>query len=67
MIFKTVCGIFLKINRSQDIYVCEKIVPHNKIINKTRSTKNKENPAQRFGDNCLTNHLVKFLQDRIKP
>ena len=23
--------------------------------------------AHRFGDNYLTNHLVKFLQDRIKP
>ena len=38
-----------------------------KIINKSRSTKNQENSAQSFGDNYLTNHLVKFLQDRIKP
>ena len=44
-----------------------KIVLHNKIINKTRSTKNQENSMHRFGDNYLTNHLVKFLQVRIKP
>ena len=24
-------------------------------------------PAHLFGDSYLTNHLVKFLQDRIKP
>ena len=42
-------------------------VLHNKIINKTRSAKNQENFAHRFGDNYLTNHLVKFQQDRIKP
>ena len=42
-------------------------VLHNKIINKTRSTKNPENSAHRFVDNCLTNHPAKFLQDRIKP
>ena len=42
-------------------------VLHNKIINKTRSTKNPENSANRFVDNCLTNHPAKFLQDRIKP
>ena len=40
---------------------------HNKIINKIRSTKNQENSACHFGDNYLTNHLVKFLQVRIKP
>ena len=44
-----------------------KIAVHNKIINKTQSTKNQENSAQRFGDNYLTNHLLRFLQDRIKP
>ena len=44
-----------------------KIVLYNQIINKTRSTKNQENSAHRFGHNYLTNHLVKFLQDRIKP
>ena len=38
-----------------------------KIINKSRSTKNQENSTQSFGDNYLTNHLVKFLQDMIKP
>ena len=40
---------------------------HEKIINKTWTTKNQENSAQRFEDNYLTNHLVKFLQDRNKP
>ena len=44
-----------------------KIVLQNKIINKTRSTKKQENSAHRIGDNYLTNHLVKFLQDSIKP
>ena len=44
-----------------------KIVLHNRIIDKTRSKKNQENSAHRFGDNYLTNHLVKFWQDRIKP
>ena len=43
-----------------------KFVHHNKTINKSRSTKGPENSAQRF-DNYLTNHLVKFRQDRIKP
>ena len=38
-----------------------------KIHNKTRSTKNLENVALQFGDNYLTNHLVKILEDRIKP
>ena len=40
---------------------------HNKVIDKTRSSKNKENSADRFVDNYLTSHLTKFLQDRIKP
>ena len=26
-----------------------------------------ENSAHLFGENCLTNHLAKFLQGRIKP
>ena len=26
-----------------------------------------KNSAGRFGENYLTNHLAKFLQDRIKP
>ena len=42
-----------------------KIVLQNKIINKTRLTKNQENSAHSFGDNYLTNHLVKFLLDKI--
>ena len=44
-----------------------KIVLLHKIINETRLTKKQENSAQRFGDNYVTDHLVKFLQDRIKP
>ena len=43
------------------------IFTYHKIINKTWSTENQENSPHRFGDNYLTNHLVKFLQDRIKP
>ena len=34
-----------------------KIVLPNKGINKTRSTKNQENSAHRFGDNYFPNHL----------
>ena len=72
IIFKTVSGNFLIINRSQDVSVSvilrfRKMVLHNKIINKTRSRKNQENYTYRFVDNYLTNHLAKFLQDRIKP
>ena len=44
-----------------------KIALHNKTINKTRSTNYQENSADRFVNNYLTNHLAKFLQDRIKP
>ena len=40
---------------------------HDCTFNKTRLTKNQENSAHRFVDNYLTNHLAKFLQDRIKP
>ena len=40
---------------------------HNKIIDKTRSTKNQENSAHRFVDNYLTNHHATFLSDTIKP
>ena len=36
-------------------------------VNKTRSTKKQENSALDFGDDYLTNHLVKFRQDKIKP
>ena len=43
-----------------------KIDLHNKIINKSRSTKNKENSAHGFGHDYLTNHLLNFLQDGIK-
>ena len=43
----------------------QKMVLHNKIINKTRLTKNQENSAQRFVDNYLTNHLVKFVKAHL--
>ena len=29
--------------------------------------KQQENSVHGFGDNSLTNHLVKLLQDKIKP
>ena len=44
-----------------------KIVLRNKIIDKTQKPKNQENYTQNLGENYLTNHLYKFLQDRIKP
>ena len=44
-----------------------KIALHNKIINKAWSIKNQENSTHSFGDNHLTNHVIKFLQDGIKP
>ena len=70
--FKTVSGNFLKINGSRDIQPLvilrfRKIVLQNKTINKTQSTKNQKNYAHCLGENCPTDHLVKFLQDRIKP
>ena len=69
---KPCAEIFLKINGYRDINVSvivrfPKIVLHNKITNKIWYIKNQENSAHGFGDNYLTNHLVKFLQDRIKP
>ena len=57
----------LEIFRFSVILRFRKMILHNKIINKTRSTKNQENSAHRFVDNYRTNHLAKFLQDRIKP
>ena len=42
------------------------MVLHNKIINKTWSTKNQGNSAYRFVDNYFIN-LAIFLQDRDKP
>ena len=73
MIFKTMGGFFFFLNKCVSRYLSfgDFKVPnncsHNKIINKIRSTKNQENSACHFGDNYLTNHLVKFLQVRIKP
>ena len=71
-IFKTACDFLKKINGSRDISVLvilrfRKIVLHHKIINKILMTKKQENSAGRFGENYLINHLVKFLQDKIKP
>ena len=70
IIFKTLCGIFFKRNDSRDTSVSvilrfRKLVLHNKIMNKTRSTKNWENSAHCLGDNYIKNHLVKFLHDQI--
>ena len=72
MTYQTACGNFLKINRSRYIQLSlifwfQKTVLCHKTINKTRSTKNQENFAHCFRDNYLTNHLVKFLQDRFNP
>ena len=69
---KRCANFFFLINRSRDIEVLVilrfgKMVRYNKIINKTRSTKNQENSAHHFVDDYLTNFLAKFLQDRIKP
>ena len=63
------CGNLLKINGSRDsvIFRFRKVVVQHKIMNKTRSTKNQEKFVHFFGDNYLANHLVKFLQDMIKP
>ena len=42
------------------------MVLHNKIINKTRSTKNQENSAHRFGK--LSHELSrKISEDKVKP
>ena len=71
-IFKTVRGNFFEINGSRDIQLSvmlrfrQNFLLH-KIINKIRLTKKQENSAHSLGGNYLTNHLVKFLQDRIKP
>ena len=70
MIFKTVCAIFFKsmhleIFKFSLILSFQKMVLHNKIINKTRLTKNQENSAQSFVDNYLTNHLVKFVKAHL--
>ena len=39
----------------------------NKTINKMRTEKDQGNFEHIFEDDCLTNNLVKFLQDRIRP
>ena len=67
-----VYGNFWKINWYRDIlsfvdFTVPKIVLYSKIINKMWTKKDQENSTHCFGDNYLTNHLVKFLQDRIKP
>ena len=45
----------------------QKTALYNKIISKTWSTKNQGNSAHYFVEHYITNHLVKFLQERIKP
>ena len=70
--YKTMCQNFLKqmgleIFNFWWFFWFRKTVLHHKIINKTWSTKSQENSAHHFGVNYLTNHLVKFLQNRIKP
>ena len=57
----------LEIFKFRWFYTSEKLFFTIKLLKKTRSTKNQENFAHCFGDNYLTNHLVKFPQDRIKP
>ena len=44
----------------------QKIVLHNKIINKTWTTKNKKDSDQCFGENYIANHFATFLQGLIK-
>ena len=43
-----------------------KFVLHSKIINKTPTTKNQENPTYCFGESFLKKYLAKFLQDKNK-
>ena len=57
---------FKEINRSRDIKVLvilrfRRIVLHNILNNRTRTTNNQENSAHSFGENYLTDHLVNFL------
>ena len=66
------CGNIFKINESRDILnfgdiTVPEIVLHNEIIHKTQTKTYQEHSAHCFGDNYLTDHLVKVLQDRIKP
>ena len=37
-----------------------------RLLTKREGQENQENSAHHFGDNYLTNHLLKFVQDRIK-
>ena len=39
----------------------QKILLHSEIVNKMRKKKIRENSAHSFGDNYVTNHLVKSL------
>ena len=58
MISKTLCGNILSKLFSRYLSFGDFTVPKNK---------NWWASQHRFGDNYLTNHHVKFLQDRIKP
>ena len=44
----------------------QKIFRYNKISNKMLTAKNQAGSTHCFGENYLTNHLAKFLQDRVK-
>ena len=71
--FKNISRLFVqirfskKIIWSQDIPLLvilwfRKIVLLSKIAGKMRTTKNQENSAHRFGENYLTDHLMKFFK-----
>ena len=49
------------------IFRVRKLVLNNEIIDYTRMKKDHKNFAHYFGDNYLTNYLVKFQQYRTKP
>ena len=68
--WKRCADSFFKRNGSRDDFDdCRipTIILYNDIIYKTRKKKDQENSALCSADNYLTNDLIKFLQDRIKP
>ena len=73
MIFKTVGGIFFfnkwfsRYLSFGDFKVPKKLFFTIKLLIKLDRQKEQENVTHGFGDNYLTNHLAKFLQDKIKP
>ena len=50
-----------------DFKVLKKLILIVKLLIKLDRQKIKKNSAHCFGDNYLTNHVIKFLQDRFKP